>query len=70
MPEKCWVAHAANDCLGGTQTVTGSWSLALTSVAPLPADASVNPYFVVHGELVADMVSVDDGTTASITLGF
>lgn len=71
VPQKCWVAQAASDCLGGTQEVVGSWSLALTSVTPLPADASVNPYFVVHGVFDANLVSDDDAkTSATLTLGF
>ena len=71
-PEDGYEAHVASDCLGSTQTVTGSWSVTLTSVTPSSGVAGrPGTYYTPHGTFVAQVSDENGGTdTATLTLSF
>ena len=76
-PEVCYEAQAASDCLPGSQTPMGSWTLTLTSVTPYSTDAGSTGTsdYIVHGTLTATMIedqsAVDAGVvSASLSLSF
>jgi len=71
-PEDCYVAQGASDCVYGTQTPEGSWSLTLTSVVPHHgADGGLDSDYVVHGTFATTMIGDDAGLgTANLSVNF
>jgi hypothetical protein len=71
-PENCYSAQGSSDCVYGTQTPNGSWTLTLTSVVPYGGgDGGPGDYFVVHGTLTSIMVGDDASLgSANLSVGF
>jgi hypothetical protein len=71
-PENCYQAQAASDCVVGTKSPQGSWTLVLTSVAPYGgADGGPGSRFIVHGALEATIVGAAAGLgTANLSMYF
>jgi hypothetical protein len=72
IPEDCYRARGASDCVSGTQTPEGSWTVTLTSVVPYDGeDGGPGTNYVVHGSLQATLVGDDAGLgTAELSLSF
>ena len=63
-PEVLYLAKGSTDCLGNSQTATGSWALSLTSVEPNDGGASSGgSYFLAHGSLTATLLGGPDSGT-------
>jgi hypothetical protein len=70
MPQVCYGAQAARNCVGGTVVPHGSWSLTLTSVDEYAQDANAPlEKLVAHGTLTAVLLN-DDGDSAQLSLAF
>ena len=68
-PEEGFEAEDTSDCLGETETPTGSWTLTLTSVTPSTGNEG---YYLVHGSLEATLGPEQDAGTgaAAVSLTF
>lgn len=67
-PEVCYQAQGTSNCLPGSETPIGSWTLTLTSVTPYVSDAGSGSmsYYVVHGTLTATMIEVQSAADAGV----
>jgi hypothetical protein len=68
-PSVSYLIQGSTNCMAGTQTVMGSWTLTLTSVTPVtPTTPDRLSYFSPHGTLEATAVSKTNG--GQVTLSF
>jgi hypothetical protein len=72
MPQQPSVSYGlagSEDCLGKATAVQGSWTLALTSIAPGGSNGLT--YFTPHGTLTTSLVATDgSGGTTQLSLSF
>ncbi len=62
-PSVTFSAHGSADCVGNTETPSGSWKLSLTSVTPTDASTEPSvPYYEPRGTFTANLEGGDAGT--------
>jgi hypothetical protein len=63
-PEDCYAAMASGNCVYGTQSQQGSWTLTLFSVVPYGGgDGGPGTDYVVHGTFTSTMIGSTFGMT-------
>jgi hypothetical protein len=63
-------ATAPSNCAGGTQKVTGSWTVTLTSVTAYQGDAGSPAFYTAHGQVTASLVGAGPSDAATFALAF